>query len=77
MRTAISLPDRLFERADALARHLSVLRSELHARALGRFVAEHDESEPRAALDAVYAAKPSELPPGAASAQATWGDLVG
>ena len=70
MKTAISIPDPLFERADALARRLRVSRSELYARAVAIFVAENDEASDRAALDALYAVEPSTLPEGAEASQA-------
>lgn len=71
MKTAISIPDPLFERADLLARRFHISRSELYARAIKRFVEAYDEASTRAALDAVYAEESSDLPPGAITAQAT------
>ena len=70
MKTAISLPDPLFKRAEAVAHHLHVTRSELYARALERFLRDHDEAAVRAALDDVYGDEAAELPAGAARAQA-------
>jgi len=70
MKTAISIPDPLFERADVLARRFHISRSELYARAVERFVEAHDEAATRAALDAVYAEESSDLPQGATAAQA-------
>lgn len=70
MKTAISLPDTLFAQAEALARRFHISRSELYARAIERYVAEHDEAAMRAALDDLYGTESSALPPGAASAQA-------
>jgi metal-responsive CopG/Arc/MetJ family transcriptional regulator len=69
MKTAISIPDSLFEDAEALAHRLHVSRSELYASALRAFVQEHDEVEKRRALDEVYARESSALPAGAARAQ--------
>jgi antitoxin MazE6 len=40
MKTAISLPDALFEEAERVAARLGLTRSELYARALTRFVRE-------------------------------------
>lgn len=40
MKTAISIPDRIFREAERLAKRLGMSRSELYARAVDRFVAE-------------------------------------
>jgi metal-responsive CopG/Arc/MetJ family transcriptional regulator len=69
MKTAVSLPDPLFEAADDLARVLGVSRSELYARALRTFLAAHDRAAKRQALDELYAEESSALPSGAAEAQ--------
>jgi len=42
MKTAISIPDQLFEEAEQLAERLHTSRSQLYARALAEFVARHD-----------------------------------
>ena len=42
MKTAISLPDSLFEQAELVASRLKVTRSELYARALQKFLATQD-----------------------------------
>ena len=70
MKTAISIPNPLFEEAEALAHRLHLSRSELYANALRAFVDQHDEASRRLALDAVYADEPSSLPAGVARAQA-------
>lgn len=70
MKTAVSIPDPLFEKADELAHRLRISRSELYANALRAFVEEHDEAAKRRALDQLYAEEPSPLPAGAARAQA-------
>lgn len=54
MKTAISLPDELFQVADALATRLGVSRSALYATALAEYVARHEESQVTAGLDRVY-----------------------
>jgi predicted transcriptional regulator len=41
MKTAISLPDEVFEQAERLASRLKVSRSELYAKALQDFVRRH------------------------------------
>ena len=70
MKTAISIPDPLFEKADELAHRLHISRSELYANALRAFVEEHDEATKRRVLDQLYAEESSTLPAGAARAQA-------
>ena len=63
MKTAISLPDDLFEAADELAEKLGVSRSQLYARALSEYVAQHGESDVTARLNAVYADTEARLDP--------------
>lgn len=42
MKVAVSIPDDVFEEADALASRLQTSRSEIYARALAAFVSEHE-----------------------------------
>ncbi len=70
MKTAISIPDDLFESADALAEELGVSRSELYARAVEEYVAKARGSDITAKLNEVYADEPSGLDPELRSAQA-------
>lgn len=69
MKTAISLPDELFEAADRLAKRLRLSRSELYARALGRYVEQHGDDGVTCDLDAVYTTQESSLDPLLARAQ--------
>jgi predicted transcriptional regulator len=57
MKTAISLPDDLFDDAEALARKLDVSRSRLIALALAEYVARHRAGRVTERLDAVYGAE--------------------
>jgi metal-responsive CopG/Arc/MetJ family transcriptional regulator len=41
MKTAVSIPDEVFEEADRLARNLKTSRSNLYSRALKEFLARH------------------------------------
>ena len=41
MKTAVSIPDEVFDEADRLARHLKTSRSHLYSRALKEFLARH------------------------------------
>lgn len=43
MKTAVSIPDDVFEDAERLALRLQTSRSKLYARALAEFVARHDD----------------------------------
>jgi predicted transcriptional regulator len=51
MKTAISLPDELFDQAERLARRLKKSRSELYREAVIEYVARHDSDAITAALD--------------------------
>lgn len=51
MKTAISLPDEIFERAERLARRLKKSRSELYREAVAEYVARHDPEAVTEALD--------------------------
>lgn len=55
MKTAISIPDDVFEEADRLAAEQGKSRSELYSRAVREYVARHSAERITAALDAVYA----------------------
>jgi hypothetical protein len=61
MKVALSIPDDLFESAEALGKRLGVSRSRLYATALADFVAKHQSRKVTARLDAVYAAEESRL----------------
>jgi metal-responsive CopG/Arc/MetJ family transcriptional regulator len=75
MKTAISIPDELFEAADELARRLGVTRSEIYQRAVRRFVEEHSNDEITEALNRVYDGVDSTLDPVLAAMQfASLGD---
>jgi metal-responsive CopG/Arc/MetJ family transcriptional regulator len=63
MKTAISIPDRVFRSADALAKRLGVSRSELYTTAVTEFLSKHQGRNLTSRLDAVYAEEDSSLPP--------------
>lgn len=54
MKTAISLPDKLFEETDQLAKFLGITRSELVQRALGSYLSQNKYLGVTAKLDEVY-----------------------
>jgi len=51
MKTAVSIPDDVFEDAERLASQLGTSRSQLYARALAEFVARHDDDHVTALID--------------------------
>jgi len=70
MKTAVSIPDPIFEAADRLASRRKISRSELYAEALSRILDADDADDISARLDAVYSDIDSSLDPSLASAQA-------
>ena len=70
MKTAISLPDDLFESADELAERLGVSRSELYAEAVAEYLAKHRNEDVTARLNEVYADEASGVDQTLRSAQA-------
>jgi metal-responsive CopG/Arc/MetJ family transcriptional regulator len=69
MKTAISLPDTVFEAAESLAQQLGLSRSELYTKALQAYLQKHNPSEMVEKLNQVYATQPSELDPALAQMQ--------
>lgn len=55
MKSAISIPDDLFDQADALADRLGVSRSELYRRAVSYYLKLHDDDQVTEALNEVCA----------------------
>lgn len=53
MKTAISLPDEVFEEAEELAARLKKSRSELYREALAEYIARHDPDAVTAAMNRV------------------------
>ena len=53
MKTAVSVPNEVFDRAERLAKRLEVSRSELYSRALREYLARHSPDEVTQALDRV------------------------
>lgn len=63
MKTAISIPDQIYDRAEKLARRLGKSRSELYAKAVQNYVDRHQDDDVTAKLNTVYGSEPSELDP--------------
>lgn len=60
MKTAVSIPDDLFDEADRLAELLKTSRSDIYARALAQFVGNHAPERVTEAMDAVIDAVGAE-----------------
>jgi metal-responsive CopG/Arc/MetJ family transcriptional regulator len=72
MKTAISLPDEVFEEAERLARRLKMSRSAFFAEAVAEYVARHEPEGITEELNQVADALDTRLePPAAASARRT------
>lgn len=54
MKTAISIPDTLFDAAERLAKRLGVSRSELFQRAVRQYLREHRDRDVTRLLNSVY-----------------------
>lgn len=63
MKVAISVPDRVFEEADRVAKRLRVSRSRVYSQAIEEFVKKHQQKSVREALDAVYRGQVAGLDP--------------
>ena len=63
MKTAISIPDPIFEAAESLAKQLGLSRSELYTRAVMTFIETHRDEDVTKALDQVYAQETTSLDP--------------
>ena len=54
MKTAVSIPDSVFEAAERLAARKGLSRSELYSRAVAEWIDRHRDDRVTEALDAVY-----------------------
>jgi len=61
VKTAVSIPDHLFQAAERLAKRLGIPRSRLYSRAIERYVLEAQERDVTALLNRVYGHQTSEL----------------
>jgi metal-responsive CopG/Arc/MetJ family transcriptional regulator len=71
MKTAISIPEPVFEAAERLARRLGKSRSQLYSEAVARYVEQHCDTDVTERLNAIYDAEPerSKLDPVLAALQ--------
>jgi metal-responsive CopG/Arc/MetJ family transcriptional regulator len=71
MKTAISIPDDVFQAADEMAHKMKKSRSEIYSRAVREYVARYSEDGVTEALDAVYEAADAPDEFAQAAAQST------
>jgi len=62
MKTMISIPDPLFQSAEALASRLKLSRNDLYAKALENFVYVHETNAVTRRLNEIYAEQASAVP---------------
>ena len=63
MKTAISIPDSVFDQAERLASRLGVSRSELYTKAVSEYVKQHKGVGLTEKLNKVYSEESSNLDP--------------
>jgi predicted transcriptional regulator len=63
MKTAISIPDPIFEAADDLAKQLGMSRSQLYTTAVSQFIEAHQDEAITQALNEIYAEVEAEVDP--------------
>ncbi len=70
MKTAISLPDSVFQEAESLAKRLGMSRSELYTKAITHYLKKKNKNRITEKLNEVYAEEDSSLDPVMAKIQA-------
>ena len=61
MKTAISIPDPIFQAAEGLAHRLGISRSELYAEAVAEYMQSHKNQNVTAKLNELYGEEVSEM----------------
>ena len=74
MKTAVLIPDFVFQAAERLAKSLGIPRSPLYSRAIERYVSEAQQRDITARLNQVYAVEEDELDPALAVLQ--WASVL-
>lgn len=69
MKTAISLPDSVFEQAESLAQQLGLSRSELYTKALQTYLNKYNREQILLKLNQIYGEQRAELDPAVATMQ--------
>jgi metal-responsive CopG/Arc/MetJ family transcriptional regulator len=63
MKIAISIPDKLFRSADALAKRQGISRSQLYSTAISEYLSRHQGKQVTEKLNSIYPEEDSSLPP--------------
>lgn len=63
MKTAISIPDNVYQSAEKLAKRLGKSRSQLYTQALNNYLEQNNEEGVQELLDKVYTTEDSQVPP--------------
>ncbi len=63
MKTAISIPDKVFRSADSLAKRLGISRSQLYSTAIAEYLSKHQGKQVTDRLNAIYSEEDSSLSP--------------
>lgn len=61
MKTAVSLPDALFQAADRLAKRLRISRSQVFQRAVSAYLKVHEEAHVTETLNEIYRREPDDI----------------
>jgi metal-responsive CopG/Arc/MetJ family transcriptional regulator len=61
MKTAISIPDSVYNAAEQLASRLGESRSELYSKAVSNYIKQHQNLKVTESLNAVYKSEPSAI----------------
>ena len=69
MKTAVSIPDDLFRRAEAAARRLRVSRSQLYAKALAELLSRQQRDAITDRLNSIYSGRNAKVDPALHQAQ--------
>lgn len=69
MKTAISIPDKVFESAEKLANRLGQSRSQLYTQAVSSYITKHQGDDVTKKLDEIYGTQDSKLDSGLADLQ--------
>jgi metal-responsive CopG/Arc/MetJ family transcriptional regulator len=69
VKTAVSLPDKLFDRAEVAAKKLRLSRSRLYATALADFLERQRSGDVTRRLNKVYSRRAAKVDPAVARAQ--------
>jgi len=63
VKTAVSIPDSIYNSAEKLAHRLGKSRSELYAKALQNYIEQRQDDRVTAKLNEIYDSEPSQLNP--------------